>query len=85
MNKIKIERSLKLAQEDKRDRAHYDIVSGKTNSDQQWIKAFGQQAKAAKLIERPKIVSLDEMKNHWSNTLQQKAQANQAQTSNRIF
>jgi hypothetical protein len=41
MNKIKIERSLKLAQEDKRDRKHYDIVSGKTNSNQEWIKAFG--------------------------------------------
>ena len=41
MKKIKIERSLKLNQEDKRDHAHFDIISGKTNSDQTWIKAFG--------------------------------------------
>ena len=69
MKKIKIERSLKLNQEDKRDHAHFDIISGKTNSDQTWIKAFGQQAKEAKLVEKPKIVSLDDMKNHWSETL----------------
>lgn len=41
MKKIKIERSLKLRKEDGRDHCHFDIVSGKTTSDQTWIKAFG--------------------------------------------
>ena len=41
MNKIKIERCLKLRQEDTRKKNHYDLISGKTHTDQTWIKAFG--------------------------------------------
>ena len=83
MKKIKIERSAKLRQEDTRGHNHFDIISGKSHTDQYWIKAFGQQAKDAKMIEKPKLATLDDMKSHWSKTLQDKQIS--THTTNRIF
>ena len=74
MKKIKIERSLKLKAEEVKNRNRYDIISGKTDTDQQWIKAFGDQAVQAKLVEKPKVASLDEMKSHWSKAISLKSQ-----------
>ena len=43
MNKIKIERSHKLRQEDFKGRKRFDIVSGAEQKDDVWIKSFGGQ------------------------------------------
>ena len=43
MNKIKIERSHKLRQEDIKGRKRFDIVSGAEQNDDVWIKSFGGQ------------------------------------------
>lgn len=44
MKKIKIERSLKLRQEDFKNRPKYDIVSGVASPDSAWVDSFGKQA-----------------------------------------
>lgn len=50
MNKIKIERSMKLRQEDIKGRKRFDIVSGAEQPDEVWVKSFnGQTAGANKL------------------------------------
>ena len=41
MNKLKIERSIKLRTEDFKNRGKYDIVSGVEQKDDAWINAFG--------------------------------------------
>jgi hypothetical protein len=46
MNKLKIERSLKLRQEENKGRS-YNILSGSSLEDKVWIQAFGDQAKNA--------------------------------------
>lgn len=43
MNKIKIERALKLSQEDSRGRS-YNILSGSVVEPKVWISAMGEQA-----------------------------------------
>ena len=42
MKKIKIERSLKLRNEDFKGRSKYDIVSGLEQGDSNWIDSFGK-------------------------------------------
>lgn len=49
MKKIKIERSVKLRQEDFKNRSKYDIVSGAQQEDNRWIESFGKQARDAGL------------------------------------
>ena len=49
MKKIKIERSLKLRQEEFKNRSKYDIVSGLDQGDSNWIDSFGKQVKQAGL------------------------------------
>lgn len=44
MKKIKIERSLKLRQEDFKNRGKFDIVTGMDQGDAAWIDSFGKQA-----------------------------------------
>ena len=41
MNKLKIERSIKLREEDFKNRKKYDIVSGVEQKDSAWIGSFG--------------------------------------------
>ena len=41
MNKLKIERSIKLRQEEFKGRKQYDIVSGVEQKDDAWIGSFG--------------------------------------------
>ena len=79
MNKIKIERSMKLRQEDIKGRKRFDIVSGAEQPDEVWIKSFnGQTAGASKLrsIDVGKratnLISHEEQKNHWANVIQQR-------------
>ena len=45
MKKIKLERSMKLRQEDFKNRSKYDIVSGQSQGDSAWINSFAKQAK----------------------------------------
>jgi len=47
MKKIKIERSLKLRQEEFKNRPKYDIVSGVESPDSNWIHSFGKQVRQA--------------------------------------
>ena len=44
MKKIKIERSLKLRNEEFKNRPKYDIVTGVNQSDSAWVDSFGKQA-----------------------------------------
>ena len=48
MNKIKIERSIKLRQEEFKNRSKYDIVTGCDQGDNVWIDSFGKQADSIK-------------------------------------
>ena len=43
MNKLKIERSIKLREEDFKNRGKYDIVTGVEQKDTAWINSFGNQ------------------------------------------
>ena len=43
MNKIKIERTLKLREEDFKGRGKFNILTGAEQSDQAWIGSFGKQ------------------------------------------
>lgn len=79
MNKLKIERSIKLRQEDFKNRKKYDIVSGAEQKDGAWINSFGGQASGGSPIGfknsrsiSVNIPSNEDMKNHWSNTLASK-------------
>ena len=47
MKKIKLERSLKLRNEEFKNRPKYDIVSGVAQQDSAWIQSFGKQARDA--------------------------------------
>lgn len=80
MTKVKIERTMKLKQEDMARRGNYDLISGCKGDDQVWIKSFGNQAKQSNLLQKPKVPTLDEMKSQWSQTLTTKETP-----SNRIF
>ena len=70
MNKIKIERSLKLREEDFKNRPRYDIVSGKEIKDSTWINSFGSQARNAG-IRSEMTVRADETatRDHWAKVL----------------
>ena len=54
MNKIKIERSIKLRDEDFKGRKRFDIVSGAEQKDDVWIKSFDGQTAGGK-----KMTSID--------------------------
>jgi len=43
MNKIKIERTLKLRQEDFKNRGKFNILTGAEQGDRDWIGSFGKQ------------------------------------------
>ena len=47
MKKIKIERSMKLRNEEFKNRSKYDIVTGVEQGDTKWIDSFGKQAVTA--------------------------------------
>lgn len=67
MKKIKIERSLKLRQEDFKNRGKYDIVTGMDQGDAVWIDSFGKQA-ATSGIKTAKTERINDgvMKDHWA-------------------
>ena len=67
MKKIKIERSLKLRQEEFKNRPKYDIVNGTDQGDAAWIDSFGKQA-ATSGIKTSKTQRINEgaMKDHWA-------------------
>ena len=68
MKKIKIERSLKLRQEDFKNRGKYDIISGKEQQDSAWIQSFGKQAAGHR--EARTVRANDEaQRDHWAKTL----------------
>ena len=73
MNKIKIERSLKLREEDFKNRPKYDIVSGRPSDDSAWINSFGKQARNIG-IRTEMDVRKDEVANrdHWAKVLNMK-------------
>ena len=70
MKKIKIERSLKLRNEDFKGRSKYDIVSGLEQADDKWIDSFGKQAVDAG-IKSPKTKAISDVaiRNHWATQL----------------
>ena len=70
MKKIKIERSLKLRQEEFKNRPKYDIVNGTDQGDAAWIDSFGKQA-ASSGIKTSKTQRINEgaMKDHWAAKL----------------
>jgi len=78
MNKLKIERSIKLRTEDFKNRKNYDIVSGAEVKDSAWINSFGGQASGGPIgFKNSRSISVnipsnDDMKSHWSNTLASK-------------
>lgn len=67
MKKIKIERSLKLRQEEFKNRSKYDIVTGMDQGDSIWVDSFGKQA-AASGIRTAKTQRINDgaMKDHWA-------------------
>ena len=69
MNKIKIERSIKLRQEEFKNRSKYDIVTGCDQGDNVWIDSFGKQADSIKSPIQSRN-SQAAMKEHWTRTLQ---------------
>jgi len=65
MNKIKIERSVKLRDEDQRGRK-FNILTG-ANDKEEWKGSYGDQVQ---LINRsPAPPSTNDMKDHWKNAL----------------
>ena len=79
MNKIKIERSHKLRQEDFKGRKRFDIVSGAEQKDDVWIKSFGgQTAGGSKLrsIDVGKratnLITHESQKAHWAGVMEQR-------------
>ena len=77
MNKLKIERSIKLRQEEFKGRKKYDIVSGVEQKDEAWIGSFGDQIsgpspmgfKSARSIS---VVTHDDQKAHWASLMNRK-------------
>ena len=70
MKKIKIERCMKLRNEEFKNRAKYDIVTGVSQGDSSWVGSFGKQATSAGF----KSVKHREMgdaaiREHWAKTL----------------
>lgn len=51
MNKLKIERTMKLWNEDFKNRRNYDILSGATKPESLWVNSFGNQAKLLSPVE----------------------------------
>jgi hypothetical protein len=49
MNKLKIERTYKLWQEDFKNRKNYDLLSGVEKPESVWVNSFGDQAKLISL------------------------------------
>ena len=70
MKKIKLERSMKLRQEDFKNRSKYDIVSGQSQGDSAWINSFAKQAKqfGVKSAQTQRH-SEAAMKDHWASKL----------------
>ncbi len=70
MKKIKIERSLKLRNEDFKGRSKYDIVSGVQQADSAWVDSFGKQALQAGLkTANTQRMGDNQIRNHWAKTL----------------
>ena len=70
MNKIKVERSLKLRNEDFKGRGKYDLVTGVDQGDSKWIDSFGKQAlNTGVLTAKSQRLSEDAIKSHWAKTL----------------
>lgn len=70
MKKIKIERSMKLRQEDFKNRSKYDIVTGAEQSDTVWIDCFGKQAASSGLkTQKTQRINDDALKDHWAKKL----------------
>lgn len=74
MKKIKIERSLKLRNEDIKNRPYYDIVTGGKINDRVWIKSFGRQAHQLGRInpnsnKTQRFEDSESLRDHWAKTL----------------
>lgn len=70
MKKIKIERCLKLRQEEFKNRPKYDIVTGIASPDTAWIDSFGKQALDAGVkTAKTKVAGEDAIKDHWASTI----------------
>ena len=73
MKKIKIERCIKLREEDFKNRGRYDLVSGKDCPDKIWIDSFGKQARDAGMkMSHSTKYNDGNMRNHWAKTLKMK-------------
>ena len=70
MKKIKIERSLKLRQEEFKNRPKYDLISGLDQGDSAWIDSFGKQA-ADSGIKTSKTQRINDgaLMDHWAKQL----------------
>ena len=76
MKKIKIERSMKLRNEDFKGRSKYDIVTGLDQGDKAWIDSFGKQATNSGIrTVKTQRANDDAMKSHWAATLNRASQS----------
>ncbi len=70
MKKIKIERSMKLRNEEFKNRSKYDIVTGVNQADSAWIDSFGKQAlQAGVKTAKTQRMGDNAIRNHWAKTL----------------
>ena len=70
MKKIKIERSMKLRNEEFKNRSKYDIVTGVEQGDQKWIDSFGKQAVTSGYKSSMTTKHNDaNIRDHWAKTL----------------
>ena len=76
MKKIKIERSMKLRNEDFKGRSKYDIVTGLDQADSSWIDSFGKQATniGVRTVKTQRANDAA-IKDHWAKTLQMPARS----------
>ena len=79
MNKIKIERSHKLRQEDFKGRKRFDIVSGAEQKDDVWIKSFGGQTAGGSKTRTidvgrraTNLITHEDQKAHWAGVMEQR-------------
>ena len=68
MNKIKIERSLKLREEDQRGRK-FNVLTGASDKPQDWISSFGEQKHMVKTEGSSNVRTENDMKSHWKQAL----------------
>ena len=70
MKKIKLERSMKLRNEEFKNRSKYDIVTGTEQADAAWLDSFGKQVHQAG-IKTAKTTRLNDaaVQDHWAKTL----------------